>query len=135
MKICGAREVVILGHSMGGLLARMLAEPDALGDKVKVVISVGTPSLGSAISRRGPGRNLRQMRRGSAFLEQLNARNQPKGLTNIGICSTHDAYVLPWHCALSPVGDNFILRFRGHLTLLFSHEVLRIVGKTLDDKS
>ncbi len=128
---CGATEVVLVGHSMGGLLARMLAEPDALGVKVKVVATLATPHLGSAISWMAPGYNGRQMRRGSAFLEQLNARHQPKGLTCIGICSTHDTYVLPWHCGLSPVGDNFILRYRGHLTLLFSKEVLRIISKTL----
>ena len=49
----------------------------------------------------------------------------------VGISSTHDNLVLPWNCALSPRGDNFIIRYRGHLSLIFSREVLRIIVREL----
>jgi triacylglycerol esterase/lipase EstA (alpha/beta hydrolase family) len=127
----GAERIDLVGHSQGGLVARLLAEGGPLKGKVRKVVTLGTPHLGSALAVLLPGRNARQMRRGSAFLERLNERKPPRGVDFTGICSTHDNLILPWHCGLSPRGDNFILRYRGHLTLLMSPEVVRLVAREL----
>ncbi len=131
MEEIGADRVDLVGHSQGGVLARHLAEAGLLEGKVRTVITLGTPHLGSALAVMLPGRNARQMRRGSAFLEALNAGNRPPGVQFAGICSTHDNLVLPWHCGLSPRGDNYIIRYRGHLTLILSKEVVRLIVQEL----
>jgi pimeloyl-ACP methyl ester carboxylesterase len=131
MQEIGAREVDIVGHSMGGLLARYLAESGQLPDRIRTVVTIASPHLGSALAILGLSRSMRQMRRGSAFLEKLNTSTAPGAVRMVGISSTHDNLILPWNCALSPRGDNFIIRYRGHLTLIVSREVVRLIAREL----
>lgn len=127
----GCARVDLVGHSMGGILARLLSQPAQLGERVRSVVTIASPHQGSALSAVGIGRNLRQMRRGSAFLESLNAQPPPDSVRVTGICSIHDNLVLPWNCALSPHGENLLLRFRAHLTLILSGEVADRVAERL----
>lgn len=129
----GARQVDLVGHSMGGLLARHLVEIEDSAERINSVVTLATPHLGSALAALLPLRSLRQMRRSSAYLEALNERPLPERVRYIGICSTHDNLVLPWNCSLSPRGDNFILRYHGHTTLLFSRQVVTIIARELGD--
>lgn len=131
VELTGAERVDLVGHSMGGILARYLAESGELKKRIRRVVTVAAPHLGSALARMAPGRSLRQMRRGSAFLEGLNSSSAPAGIRIVGISSTHDNLVIPWNCSLSPRGDNFIIRYRGHVTLIFSREVARLVAREL----
>lgn len=131
MQELGTREVDIVGHSMGGLLGRYLAESGQLTDRIRTVVTIAAPHLGSALAAVGLSRSLRQMRRGSAFLEKLNSGTAPGAVRMVGISSTHDNLILPWNCALSPRGDNFIIRYRGHLTLIMSREVVRLIAREL----
>jgi len=131
MRELGAGEVDIVGHSMGGLLARYLAESGQMAGNIRTVITIAAPHLGSALAVFGLSRSMRQMRRGSAFLEKLNSGTAPGAVRMVGISSTHDNLVLPWNCALSPRGDNFIIRYRGHLTLIMSREVVKLVAREL----
>jgi triacylglycerol lipase len=137
LKSLGARKVVLVGHSMGGLLARQLVEcPPQAGRqagapsgrlRVAAVITLATPHQGSALSPFALGRNARQMRRGSGFLEVLNTSQPPSAVRYAGVCSIHDNLVVPWTCGLSPRGENHVLRYRGHLSLLFSRQVVRCI--------
>jgi triacylglycerol esterase/lipase EstA (alpha/beta hydrolase family) len=127
----GARQIDLVGHSMGGLIARVLVEQLGLAGTVGYLVTVGAPHLGTALAPFGMGKNARQMSRKSAFLQELNARSVPPGVCYIGICSAHDNVVLPWRSALSPRGDNFTLRFRGHLTLIFSQVVVELIAEKL----
>jgi pimeloyl-ACP methyl ester carboxylesterase len=127
----GAERADLVGHSLGGLLARHLVERGGFSAKIRVVVTIATPHLGSALAALGPYRIMRQMRRGSAYLESLNSGPTSTEARIVGISSTHDNLVLPWNCALSPRGDNFIIRYRGHMSLIFSREVLRIIVREL----
>jgi len=129
----GAEQVDLVGHSLGGLLARHLVERGGFAPRIRTVVTVATPHLGSALAALGPYRIMRQMRRGSAYLESLNSGPTSVEARIVGISSTHDNLVLPWNCALSPRGDNFIIRYRGHLALILSREVLRIIVRELRD--
>jgi len=141
LKDLGARRVALVGHSMGGLLARQLAEcpPQAEGRegaasgrlRVAAVVTLATPHQGTALSPFAPGRNARQMRRGSGFLEALNTSQPPRSTRYAGVCSTHDNLVVPWTCGLSPRGENHVLRYRGHLSMLFSRQVVRCIVEQL----
>lgn len=118
----GAQRVVILGHSMGGLVARgYLARHTAA--RVACLITLGSPHRGSELAAAGPGRNARQMRPGSAWLAAMASWPLPQGLPVTAIYSAHDNFVVPQAAQRLEGAENVVLKGVGHLQLLFSREV------------
>ncbi|HJV02393.1 MAG TPA: alpha/beta fold hydrolase [Burkholderiaceae bacterium] len=91
----GARQVVIVAHSMGGLVARAYLRRHG-GARVARLITLGTPHHGTALASWGLGRNAAQMRHHSAWLRALDAAdaNSQRGLIT-SIYSHHDNIVAP----------------------------------------
>ena len=75
----GATEVDLVGHSMGGLVARYAVEVLGLDDRVANVVTIASPHGGSPFAHlagmvpghRGLTRAAAQMRPGSRFLREL----------------------------------------------------------------
>lgn len=91
----GASRVIIVAHSMGGLVARAYLR--RYGDAaVARVITLGTPHQGTLLASFGPGRNARQMRHGSPWLADLAASeaNLQRSMFT-SIFSVHDNIVAP----------------------------------------
>ncbi|MFD8616620.1 lipase family alpha/beta hydrolase [Streptomyces sp. NPDC059513] len=68
----GQREVDIVGHSLGGLIARYYVQRLGGDRRVRTLVTLGTPHGGTAVA---PGAGLhpivRQMRGGSTLIEEL----------------------------------------------------------------
>ncbi|MER7039546.1 lipase family alpha/beta hydrolase [Streptomyces microflavus] len=68
----GQREVDIVGHSLGGLIARYYVQRLGGDRRVRTLVTLGTPHGGTAVA---PGAGIhpivRQMRGGSALIEEL----------------------------------------------------------------
>ncbi|MFI8163922.1 lipase family alpha/beta hydrolase [Streptomyces microflavus] len=68
----GQREVDIVGHSLGGLIARYYVQRLGGERRVRTLVTLGTPHGGTAVA---PGAGIhpivRQMRGGSALIEEL----------------------------------------------------------------
>ncbi|MET9928140.1 MULTISPECIES: alpha/beta fold hydrolase [unclassified Streptomyces] len=68
----GQREVDIVGHSLGGLIARYYVQRLGGDHRVRTLVTLGTPHGGTAVA---PGAGLhplvRQMRSGSPLIEEL----------------------------------------------------------------
>ncbi|MFE8972549.1 lipase family alpha/beta hydrolase [Streptomyces cyaneofuscatus] len=68
----GQREVDIVGHSLGGLIARYYVQRLGGDHRVRTLVTLGTPHGGTAVA---PGAGLhpivRQMRGGSPLIEEL----------------------------------------------------------------
>lgn len=91
----GAARVIIVGHSMGGLVARAYLRRHG-NARVARLITLGTPHHGTALAGWGPGRNAAQMRRGSAWLRALDAAEANLQRSMItSIYSHHDNIVAP----------------------------------------
>lgn len=91
----GAREVALVGHSMGGLVARAYLRRYG-GAGIGVLVTLGTPHHGSVHARCFPGVCLSQMRPGSDWLAVLNADEgvaPPCPIVNLW--SWHDTMVVP----------------------------------------
>ena len=67
--------VVVVGHSMGGLVAEHAA---ALGAPIDAVVTIGTPHQGHFLSRFGPLRVMREMGTNSAYLKRVEAIPGPR---------------------------------------------------------
>lgn len=91
----GAPQVIVLAHSMGGLVARAYLRRYGAA-RIAHVITLGTPHHGTGLARLGVGRNARQMRRSAAWLDGLAASEQAALRALItSIWSHHDNIIAP----------------------------------------
>ncbi len=67
--------IVVVGHSMGGLVAE---HAGALGAPIDALVTIGTPHQGHSLSRFGPLRVMREMGTNSAHLRSVEAISGPR---------------------------------------------------------
>jgi predicted alpha/beta hydrolase family esterase len=119
----GTREprVILVCHSMGGLAARfyLCRHGDA---RVAKLVTIATPHAGTLLARFAAGLNARQMRRDSAFVRELCAREAQRrpacGVTSI--YSPHDNLVVPQETGRLAWARNVALPGHGHVGILLS---------------
>jgi len=128
----GAQQVVLVTHSMGGLVARAYLR-DHGAAKVAQLVTLGGPHHGSVHAYLGAGANARQMEPGSPWLEAL-ARSEAQSFAVpfTSIFSHHDNFVAPQTSSVHPAARNVPLAGIGHVSLAFSGEVLELVAVELD---
>jgi triacylglycerol lipase len=120
----GARQVILIGHSMGGLVARAYLRRYGAA-RVKRLLTLGTPHAGSELARMGIGENSRQMTPGSVWLREL-ASEAPAADTLV-IFSKHDNLVLPQSNLQWPGAECRTMEGMGHLAMLYSPQVAAAV--------
>lgn len=123
----GADRVVLVCHSMGGLVARAYVRQ--LGPaRIHRIVTIGTPHHGSLMARVFIGRCLAQMRPGNAWLEELN-RNEtkPPSVPIVSIWSRHDSLVAPQASCVLACAENVALVGIGHNALLGDRGVMELV--------
>lgn len=119
-------EVVLIGHSMGGLVSAYYALHLNDQDLVKQVISLGTPFKGTKVAKVGLGKCAKEMEFGSPFLENFlkDLANQNK-IRIDQVATSFDQIVVPYTSSLlgKELGSKYVLEDLGHASLLFSKRV------------
>jgi len=121
----GAERVVLIGHSMGGLVARAYLRRCG-GARVARLITLGAPHHGSVFAFLFPGRDLAQMHPGNPWLAELNrdeAAAAPAPI--VSIWSRHDSMVAPQASSELANAENVALIGVAHNALLADAEVRR----------
>jgi pimeloyl-ACP methyl ester carboxylesterase len=132
----GQARAILVCHSMGGLIARAwMARGGAA--RVAKLITVASPHHGTALAKLGLGANVAQMQRGSAFLEDLRRRegDQGPGIAATSIYSPHDNLVAPHDTSRLPWAKNVALPGLGHIDILLSARLHRILVEELREAS
>lgn len=113
------QRVHLVCHSMGGLVARAWLARSAGWGRVASLTMLGSPHHGTELARVGVGRNVRQMVRGNAWLDQLDQDEQ--GLIPpvpvVSIHTENDNLVYPPESADLPWAANIRVEGVGHVQL------------------
>jgi triacylglycerol esterase/lipase EstA (alpha/beta hydrolase family) len=127
----GAARVTLVGHSMGGLVARAYMRQHGAG-RVAKIVALGTPQHGSLQACFMHGRSVRQMRPGSTWLEELNQDEQtPPPAPIVSVMSWHDDLVAPQYSALLANARTVSFAGLGHLAMGFSPRILEVLDSEL----
>jgi len=125
----GAPQVILVGHSMGGLASRAYLRRHGTG-KVARLVTLGSPHHGTLLARLGLGPNARQMRIGSPWLSALSAPLPP---ASVSIYSCHDNYVFPQQdCSTLEGATNVAIGGVSHIGMAFSPRVLGRLMEALE---
>ena len=134
----------IVGHSMGGLIARHYIQHFGGDKRVQSLITLGSPHHGTPTALIGVGimglgllsTSPLQMLPKSKLIRRLQEESFPKDIPLISIFSRQDV-ICPWWCSiLRPTPDNpniknFQLRGIGHSELTYHPNVFRIIHREL----
>ena len=132
----GARQVAIVAHSMGGLVARAWMRAHGTA-RVARLFTLGTPHHGSALARFGPGTNAAQMCCSGAgcagpWLQALAAGETDTMRSRVvSIYTHHDNIVSPQTSSVLPGARNIAFGGIGHVALGSHPRVLVEVMRAL----
>jgi triacylglycerol lipase len=124
----GSSQVILIGHSMGGIVCSYFCEYLAKFREVAMVITLGSPFKGTRIAAFGFGKNAKEMCLDSPFLTALAARIKLSKIPYYSIASKVDNIIVPWQSALlsnkAATKTQLVLEDHGHLQLLISPLVM-----------
>lgn len=137
-RICeatGAEQVHVVGHSLGGLIARYYVQRLGGDERIHTLVTLGTPHHGTQLARLLPTPVVRQLRPGSDVLAEL-AEPSPGCRTRfVAVWSDLDQLIVPPQNARLDHPDllvtNHRLRDVGHLTLSADSRTVHMVASTL----
>ena len=128
-RITGLKDIVLIGHSMGGVVATKFALEFATEEtKVTDIITIGSPLKGTSIAKYfGWGKGVREMRKGSDYLTVLNDKILAQAKINFfHIASETDALVPIWSSLPQENENTKHLKISniGHTALLLTSDVI-----------
>jgi hypothetical protein len=137
-RICaetGHDRVHVVGHSLGGLIARYHVQRQAGDQRVESLVTLGTPHSGSVLARALPTPLIRQLRPGSPLLRELDGPAPGCRTPLTAIYSDLDQVVRPTASGRCEHPDlitrNVLVRGVGHMSLPIHRGVVAEVAATL----
>jgi pimeloyl-ACP methyl ester carboxylesterase len=123
--------VVIIAHSMGGLIARALLR-DLGANVIRHIVTLASPHHGTVLTRRLRCPATRQIARASPWLRQLNAAQEGRFAVPLtSIYTLEDNLVVPASSARLAGAELHELRGVGHFGVLRSRRALDRIIATL----
>ncbi len=131
----GYEQVHVVGHSMGGLVARYYVQRRGGDARVHTLATLGTPHHGTRAAHLMLGRAVKDLRVGSAIIREL-AEPAPECRTRfVAFWSDLDELVVPKRSAQIDHPDlsarNVFVRGTGHLSLPIDRRVVHELATTL----
>ncbi len=124
------RDLILIGHSMGGLVSSFYAMHLAPLEKRIDMVTIGSPLGGTHVARIGLGPNAREMQLGSWLIEDLQIKiKKNRHIRFYHIGTKTDQLVIPHTSSFieSSIQKQFIFEDMGHVSLLFSPRVARVI--------
>ena len=123
------RRVFLIGFSMGGLICRYFMQFLGGVDKVERWVSVSAPHNGTWTASLFWGKGVKQMRRGSSFLNRLNnSLDTLKYVPTMSIWTPYDLMILPAESSILSVGENRTVDCLAHPLMTSNKTVCKCIG-------
>ena len=134
----GYEQVFLVGHSLGGIIARYYVQCLAGDSRVGTLVTLGSPHAGTQLARMAPLLVGRQLRPNSELMRELAG---PARCTTrfMAIYSDRDEVVVPNRSARLDHPDLIVTRLQvhgvGHLSLLVNSVVAQAVAAALTSEA
>jgi pimeloyl-ACP methyl ester carboxylesterase len=124
----GTPRVILICHSMGGLVARALLARHG-SEHIALLLTLATPHHGTWLARYGPGRNAREMRPASDWIAALPpiAKDTPV----VSAWSPVDNFILPQDASRLAGAREVTLPPLTHLAIAFSPAIFAVLQHEL----
>lgn len=124
------RPVVLVGHSLGGLLSRAVAGRPEAARHLAGIVTLATPHRGSDLGRLGLSRLARSLDPGSGLMRALAARPVPAEVPGLAVLTPTDNLVLPNASAEPPIPEweRHQTPPLGHVDLLYHLPTARLAA-------
>lgn len=130
----GVERVDVIAHSMGGVVARYWIERLGGAKRLGQLITIASPHRGTRMGRYGLVAGARDLTHDSELLNEL-ASPVPE-VPYTSIWSRTDSIVLPQSSSsIVPAGEDVVFEDLGHLSLLASRRVARVIVERLSSPS
>jgi len=131
----GYERIHVVGHSMGGLIARYYVQRLGGDERVHTLVTLGTPHGGSLPAHLLPVTVCRQLRPGSDLLAELDAPAPGCRTRFVAFWSDMDQMVLPHRHGRLEHPDlsvrNVLVRAVGHMSIPLDGRVVREISALL----
>lgn len=132
----GRSDLILIGHSMGGIVSSWYATQLAPPNTVTDVVTIGSPLHGTRMARIGFGENAREMRLNSPFLQQLrDAMMERKEIRFHHIGTKSDLLIIPGSSSIIEQNNHFVFDDIGHASLLYSKRVVNKIAEWIPAKA
>ncbi len=126
------KELILIGHSMGGLVCALYATEFAPPNTITDIITIASPFFGTSMADMGIGKNAKEMCLGSPTLREIREKiAESKGIRFFHIATKTDLVVIPSSSEIYPNHRSHCFRDLGHMSLLFSKKVVDQVASWL----
>jgi len=122
----GARQVIVVAHSMGGLVVRAFLRRYG-GAKIARLVTIATPHEGSVLAWIAFGQSVAQLRPRNPWLAALGTPEGADLPPIVSLWSWHDSMVAPQTSSRVAFGENIEVAGVGHTALLRDREVFERV--------
>jgi len=119
--------VHLVGHSLGGVVARWYVQEMGGHRRVVQTVSLASPFGGARVAQRLPLLIGAELHGESKLLARVRAHAGRHAVPHTSVIGGADQLVFPAESARFPVGDVVVLPGRGHNMLLFDEEVVGLV--------
>ncbi|MBW2690300.1 MAG: alpha/beta fold hydrolase [Deltaproteobacteria bacterium] len=126
-------KVILVGHSMGGMIARNYVQNRGGAAYVHGMVTLGSPHHGSKLAPFALSAMGKTLLPGSEFLRQFNSVTWPEETRAVSIYTRYDNIVMPAESGIMEGSQTVELNGMGHTSLLFHPRSLQAVIDALNN--